>query len=241
MSLRSHTETVVATANVLRTLGREDAGDALAGVLAEEPDLIGLQEWGFSRRRVLPRAAYHWVDPLWGGCALGARIDRYDVIDSRTEALAWFGLCDWGSRPVPVLPPRFATIATLRDRQLNCEVAVVVFHLVAGVQSRGKYRDDHPLLVARHQSELRRLVRIVEAESARGRVVHALGDSNFDGLRLPGLTSAWEGREDEPEGTLGSHRKIDDVHGPGAASSVRLLSNASDHKAVVVRRTDTHC
>src|SRR3954451_7285008 len=67
--------------------------------------------------------------------------------------------------------------------------------------------------------------------------VYAMGDSNFDGLRLPGLTSAWEGRESDP-GTLGPRRKIDDVFGPGPADSVRLLTSASDHKAVVVARRD---
>ena len=69
-------------------------------------------------------------------------------------------------------------------------------------------------------------------------VVYAVGDSNLDGLRLPGLTSAWEGREDEP-GTLGSGtRKVDDVHGPGRASAVRRLTTPSDHQAVLVTRID---
>jgi hypothetical protein len=69
-------------------------------------------------------------------------------------------------------------------------------------------------------------------------VVYAVGDSNLDGLRLPGLTSAWEGREDEP-GTLGEGtRKVDDVHGPGPASDVRRLTTPSDHQAVLATRLD---
>jgi hypothetical protein len=67
-------------------------------------------------------------------------------------------------------------------------------------------------------------------------VVHAVGDSNFDGLRLPGLTSAWEGREGDP-GTLGPVRHVDDVHGPGPAQQVTSVRTASDHRALVVRRT----
>jgi len=75
----------------------------------------------------------------------------------------------------------------------------------------------------------------VSEQLALGHVVLAVGDSNFDGARLAGLTSAWEGREGEP-GTLGPRRKVDDVHGPGPASSVTLLATGSDHKAVLVRR-----
>jgi len=67
--------------------------------------------------------------------------------------------------------------------------------------------------------------------------VYAVGDANFDGLRLNGLTSAWEGRESDP-GTLGPRRKIDDVHGPGPAASVTVLTSRSDHKAVIVGRED---
>ena len=72
---------------------------------------------------------------------------------------------------------------------------------------------------------------------ASAHVTFALGDSNFHGLRLPPLTSAWHGRKDGP-GTLGSQRKIDDVFGPGPATAVTLVSTASDHKAVLARRPD---
>ena len=68
--------------------------------------------------------------------------------------------------------------------------------------------------------------------------MHAVGDSNFEGLRVAGLTSAWDGREHEP-GTIGSGtRKVDDVHGPGPASAVELLTTPSDHRALVVTRSD---
>ncbi len=40
--------TTVATANVLRDLRRGPAGRVLSDLLALEPDLIGLQEWGVS-------------------------------------------------------------------------------------------------------------------------------------------------------------------------------------------------
>ena len=44
---------LVATANVLRTLGDGDAAAALGAVLDHGPDLVGLQEWGPRRRRLL--------------------------------------------------------------------------------------------------------------------------------------------------------------------------------------------
>jgi hypothetical protein len=109
----------------------------------------------------------------------------------------------------------------------------VDFHLTPGVQRSGAYRDDRPLLVARHRLEVQRLERIVAEERAGSQVVYAVGDSNFDGQRLAGLRSAWEGRESHP-GTLW-RRKIDDVFGPTVASQVELVRTPSDHAAVVAR------
>jgi endonuclease/exonuclease/phosphatase family metal-dependent hydrolase len=232
------TSTDVATANVLCSLGRPDAAAALRGVLDLAPDIVGLQEWGPSRRRLLDDPRYAWTRQVYGDCVVGARLDRYDLVGWRSRALGWFARSDRGARPVPVLPPRVATVAVLHDRRLDRRVAVVCYHLVPGVQSHGRYRDDRPLLVARHRSEVRRLGRLVAERLALGDVVHAMGDSNLDGLRLPGLMSAWEGREDDPRGTLGSSRKIDDVLGPGPATALTLLRSASDHAAVVVRRAD---
>ena len=68
--------------------------------------------------------------------------------------------------------------------------------------------------------------------------MYAAGDSNFDGLRLAGLSSSWEGREDHP-GTIGSAtRKVDDVHGPGPADEVTLVTTPSDHRALVTTRSN---
>ena len=250
--------TVVATANVLRSLGRAPAREALDLVLAHRPDLVGLQEWGLVRSGLLrdtgevevrlsgglalrrsaagPAATYQWISS-WGDCPVGVRAERYDVLERRTRVLGWVGPADRGTRPLSVVPPRVATVVLLRDLERERLVSLVNFHLVPGVQGRGVYRGDRPLLASRHREEVRRLAGLVEEELRRGREVHAVGDSNFDGLRLPGLTSAWEGREGEP-GTLGARRHIDDVHGPGPATSVVLVSTPSDHKAVVVERSD---
>ena len=109
----------------------------------------------------------------------------------------------------------------------------MAYHLVSGVQARGNYRSDRPRLVERHRREVRQLGRLVARLLDAGHVVYAVGDSNFDGLRLPGLTSAWDGRERSP-GTLGRVRHVDDVHGPGRSEAVTLVATPSDHRAVVV-------
>src|SRR5947209_20348317 len=98
---------LVGTANVLCTLDRARAGAAVDGVLAHEPDLVALQEWGLLRHgvlrrrgsvRLLPdllpgplrgrrrpegaRKGYRWLAPLAGGCAVGARADRLVLVDA---------------------------------------------------------------------------------------------------------------------------------------------------------------
>jgi hypothetical protein len=232
--------TVVVTANVLRTLGEGEAGAALRGVLDLRPDLVGLQEWDVRRRRLLMRVGspeYVWVGSVLGECPVGATADRFELLSHRSRLLAWFGWSDPGARPVPLVPLRLATLARFADRARDRVVSVMNFHLTPGVQARGEYRADRPKLVAHHRRSVEHLDRLVTEERYRGHIVYAMGDSNFDGLRLPGLTSAWQGRESHA-GTFGASRKIDDVFGPGPAESVTLLTSASDHKAVVVTRPD---
>ena len=230
--------TVAVTANVLNKLPATQASAALRDLLSHDPDLVALQEWG-PRRRALLRAqpGYLWVPPVYGGNVVGARAERFRLLGSRLHHLGGWGVPDPGSRPVRLLPPRVATVAVLRDLELGRVVAVIGFHLVPGTRHRGEYRQDRPRLARRHRAEVRRLESLVADEVEDAAAVFALGDSNFHGLRLPPLASAWVGRDDHP-GTLGSHRKIDDVFGPGPAIEVKLLTNASDHRAVLAVRAD---
>jgi len=250
---RVTTQTVVATANVLRDLGAGQAREALAGVLAHEPDLVGLQEWGPKRFGLLrehgsvgllPGAClrvgsgpYAWTTPLLGGCTVGIRTARYAVLGVRPVVLNWPGRADKPDRPLRLEPPRIAVQATVRDHQSGAVVVLLNYHLVPGVQWGGLYHHERPRLVARHRAEVRRLEAVVAAEHARGHIVHACGDANLQGLRLAGLTSAWEGREDAPA-TLDDGRRVDDVFGPGPATTVVQLANPSDHRAVVATRPD---
>jgi hypothetical protein len=249
--------TTVATANILYTLADSEARTALDDVLHLAPDLVGLQEWYPSRVGLLRESGrvglvpsiglhlsaggrgsreYVWSLPVLGGCVVGARADRLELRSCHAVPLSAPGRADREDRFLGLEPPRLATVGVYLDRQLGRSVALVDYHLVSGVQARGQYRADRPRLVERHRREVRRLARLVSHLLAAGHVVHAVGDSNFDGLRLPGLTSAWEGREQAP-GTLGPSRHVDDVHGPGRAELVTALRTPSDHRALVVRRT----
>ncbi|HEX2893563.1 MAG TPA: hypothetical protein VHO29_06125 [Marmoricola sp.] len=252
------TATVVASANILYKLPARDARTALTQVLAHEPDLVGLQEWYVSRLRLLRRfgdvrvvpalgagllrrpvdPAYHWVSAVGGGNVVGAPADRFDLVSSRALFLSRIGRSDRPDRFLRTEPPREVTIGVFRDREADRTVAMMSYHLAPGVEHDARYIPERPLLRARHESEVRRLERLIAEHQRAGHVVYAVGDSNFDSLRLAGLTSAWEGRENHP-GTIGSRtRKLDDVHGPGPATAVTLVTTPSDHKAVVATRVD---
>ncbi len=223
-------------------------------VLEASPDLVALQEWYVTRLgllrqfgsvRIVPgfnigmvKPAFHWVSALAGGNVVGARADRYEPVTARVVFVSGIGRSDRPERFLRLEPPREVTVGVFRDRTTGRTVAMLSYHLVPGVQADGEYRADRPLLVRRHRSEVARLEQLVAELEQAGHVVYAAGDSNFDGLRLSGLTSAWDGREDHP-GTIGSAtRKVDDVHGPGRADEVALVTTPSDHRALVVRRSD---
>jgi len=249
--------TRVASANVLYTLGWGDAREALRQVLAEGPDLVGLQECYANRIpllretgtvRTVPGVAitlprrrpptYHWVSSLACGNVVGARADRFDLLEAKAVVLSGFGKSDRPDRAFGTEPPRLVTVGVFADRLVQRTVAMMSYHLAPGVEHRGAYIEDRPRLRARHEQEVARLQVLIAEHQRSGHVVYAVGDSNFHLQRLAGLTSSWEGREDEP-GTIGSAtRKLDDVHGPGPATAVRLLTTPSDHRAVVADRDD---
>lgn len=245
------------TANVLFRLRRADALASLNQILAEEPDLVGLQEWYVSRTDLLlrtgdvtltpslgllrlptRRSGYHWVTTIGAGCAVGARAERFDLVQGRSVLLSGLGRAERDDYAFNAEPPRIAAVGVYRDRYVDRTVAIISYHFVAGTQAGGHYREDRPLLVARHRAEVRRVEELIGEYQRAGYTVYAVGDANVHLLPLAGLTSSWTGREDEP-GTIGDElRKIDDVHGPGPATSVRLIQTRSDHRAVLAVRPD---
>lgn len=248
--------TRVASANLLLTLSRTVAAEALEAVLAEQPDLVALQEWYLPRLGILRRQGavrldpglglpavpvggsgpFGWVSTFTDGNVVGWRTERYDLVDPCTFLNVGPAPSERPDRFLRTEPPRFVAAAVLRDRQTDRTVALLSYHLSAGVQAGDGYRADRPRLAERHRHEVRHLEEAIGRLQAAGHRVVAAGDSNFDGLRLTGLTSAWEGRDSEP-GTHGS-RKIDDVSGDGPVGELTRVITASDHQAIVVSRAD---
>jgi hypothetical protein len=227
------TQTVVGTANVLVSLGRREAAAAVAALLAHRPDLVALQEWHPWRGGILRRFPdYRWHQPVLGGCVVGARRDRFEVVSRGSRPLSAAGRADRSDRLLGLEPPRRAAVAVHHDLHTGARVALASYHLASQVQGDDDgYREhDRPALVARHRREVAALVRVVSGLAVVP--TYACGDSNFHGFRIPGLVSAWEGREDA-SGTRGPRRQIDDVHAPTSPVSVVTVPTPSDHLGVV--------
>ena len=176
---------------------------------------------------------YQWYQPLLGGCAVGARRDRFTRLSRGTRRLSPPGRADRDGRAFGVEPARLASRTVQRDRETGETVAVVDYHLVSQVQGANRYREeDRPGLVARHRRETTALFAAGAETVAAGHATYACGDSNFHGFRIPGLVSVWD-RFPDVGGTLGPTRQIDDVNGPSAPVDVRTVATPSDHLAVV--------
>ena len=243
-----------------------DVAEAVLGrVLDREPDIVGLQEWPAGRNPLLkatgnfarfpmmrravpgpwrPREGMVWGRPLLGPTGpIGLRGDRFELLGCRARTLTKRRrIRPTPNHPRERLPANRATVALVRDHELDQTVAVIGYHLWAGVQVDGHY-SERPRDRARvdgHRDQVAALEKLVAQHLARGQVVYVLGDSNFDGLDLPGVVSAWDGRENEPRGThREGRRKIDDVFGPSRADRVDLIDHPEpqiDHHGVLAVR-----
>jgi hypothetical protein len=222
----------VATANIRDGLPRREARAALRLVADEDPDLIALQEWSLLRRRLLREVApgYEWHTPVVGGCPVGVRRDRFEILHRGTRPLSWPGAEALSPRRWSLVPGRVAGVVVCGDLASGRVVAMVSFHLVPGVQRDGDYRRDRRFLVSRHGHESTRLENLIAELTGDGHLVCAAGDTNFHGFLLPGLVSCWSGHE--APGTLGT-RLVDTVFWHTAADSVKLVEIPSDHRAVI--------
>jgi hypothetical protein len=237
---------LVATGNVQVRLPRSEAMACLDPLLDAGVDIVVLQEWSPARSlllrdsgsvrftpgpiRIPGATSYSWIQTI-GDSTVGLRSERLGFEGARPLLLSGFTRGESPTRPLGIEPAQFGLVVRCRERESGIPVSVIGYHLVAGVESAGKLRTDRPRLVARHRREVGRVQAAVAAEQAAGRIVYAAGDANVVGLRLRGLTSVWA---DQPagEGTCGG-RRIDDIFAPGPATSVTLLENPSDHRAIL--------
>jgi hypothetical protein len=261
----SRPDDLVVSQNVWVNAPVEIARAVLDRVLEREPDIVGLQEWPGGRnpllkatgtfarfpmlRRVMrrpwhPREGMVWARPFLGPTGpIGLRGDRYELLECSAETLTRRRRVNpTPKHPRARLAANRVTLAVARDHDRDEEVAVVGYHLWAGVQIGGDYsqRPADRARVQGHRDQVAALGRLVADQLGRGRVVYALGDSNFDGLELTGVVSAWDGREHQHRGThKEGRRKIDDVFGPSRADRVDLIEHPErqiDHQGVVAVR-----
>lgn len=258
----------VLTQNVWVNAPIEVADAVLQRLLGLSPDIVALQEWPSGRnpllkdtgafervptarpaarrrRRWEPGTGMHWCRPVLGPTGpIGLRADRYEVLDCQAMTLTPARRV----RPTPRHPR--VTLSANRVSQIRAhdhlrdeEVVVLDYHLWAGVQIGGHYsqRPTDRARVDGHRDQVAALSALIQGHLAAGRTVYALGDSNFDGLTLPGLVSAWDGRERQPRGThREGNRKIDDVFGPTRPERVELVDHPDpriDHQGVLAVRS----
>lgn len=220
----------VATHNVKVDLDDTRAGNSVAAVLRYQPDIIGLQEWGRSRRSILrnlgrvvtfPRIRYHvgpphkqtgyvFAYPL-GGQPVGVRADVIEVVSVRRIKL---------SAKRPGVRPTFGTELVCQIRETNETVAVLNVHPVA--------HHDRPENKAAWVEAVESIEDWSDGWAGFRRFV--VGDMNKQGHRVDGLVSCWSGRESE--GTFRT-RTIDEVYATRRADSVHVIHTPSDHDAVI--------
>ena len=224
----------IATHNVWVNLDDTHAEHAVAKVLRYEPDIIGLQEWGRSRRSILrdlgrvtvfPKIRYHvgpphkqvgyvFAYPL-GGQPVGVNAAKVEIVAVRRRKL---------SEKRPGVRPTHGTELIAQLRETNETVAVLNVHPVA--------HHDRPENKAAHTEAVESIREW--AEEWRQFRCYVVGDMNARNVKIPGLRSCWEGRP--AEGTFRG-RPIDHIYGPHPFGTVRTVNTTSDHHAVVADDT----
>lgn len=224
----------IATANVRDTLDLAAAEQALRLVLAADPDLVFLEEWGTSRDGMLERVCrelgYRWARAKEGGGPVVWRASLWHAAHVRATVIAKPGFMGHLPGRKDTLPPSYVTVVVLID-DYGHETTAVEFHLTANVQYGSGYRKgrEFAMRVRRHKKERRGLARVGNSHKRAGRKVRMGGDSNFAGMTIPGFVSCWEGH---PGGSLGG-RPVDIVFSDERAAGVLTITTKSDHKAVV--------
>lgn len=225
----------IGTANIRYTLSDKAALAAVRKVITEaRPEILGLEEWHrpSSVLAQITSRSYYKVARAEHGPPMLYDASRYTLLRTRNVTLAPEQHVGFLPGRKTTLPASIATLAIFWDEVLLIEVSAIRFHLTAEVQRGKGYRETvaHLRRVLRHKTERRRLRKVGIRQRRKGRRVYLEGDGNFDGLRLRGFVSCWEGRK--PKGTLGN-RAVDIIFASTPARDVRTIETASDHRAVV--------
>jgi hypothetical protein len=246
----------VGTINAYVVLTDHQAEQLLRGYLRNlGPELAGVNEWdgpkpdltALGRREadvdeLLSRVIagngtthYRFRRPRGGGNPVVWNATRYRLITIDRVELVGAEFVGHLPGRKSKLPASTATLAVFEDLVLGGEVVLIVIHLTAEVQVGDHYRTDltHALRVRRHKRERQAVERLVRHFERTGALVRVAGDTNFDGMPLPPLTSCWVGhKRAEAAGTLG-HRTVDYVYSRGHSADVQTQPTRSDHDAVV--------
>jgi hypothetical protein len=227
---------IVATANVLKTLGQDDAARSLNAVMIHRPQMVGLQEWDKSRRPLLalrgrvfrlprlrkrlgrkaPTSGYVFGYPLGGAPPVGVDAEWGELLAVRTITLA-------KGRGVRATK---ACEALIRERATGALHVVLNLHLLA--------HHDRPAYAAAWRQG--RAAAIEWAESWHGFNRWVMGDTNKHLMALPPLVSCWHGNKVDP--TFGP-RTIDNIYADRHATHVHAIETPSDHNAVVADYKET--
>lgn len=232
MSLR------VATANILVTLGRADARGCLAKVIAEDPDIIAVQEWGKNRQSILDsfKDYANTRGPRGGGPVLWKK-DRFRLLRVSSKMLAPEQNVGVLPGRKTTLPPSWMTEAHLLDLKTGEHLVVLNFHLTANVDiGPGRYRVAaiYSRRVRRHMRERRILTKRVAKHKQADRKPYPMGDTNYHRMVIRGVYAWWKGWKEAP-GTFGN-RTIDGIYGPGKPKGhAKAITTKSDHRAVVAK------
>lgn len=234
---RPRTRERVGYHNVFDQLSREDAKEAFDAIRATDADIIGLGEWGPSRKEILNGDEdFIWVRPdgLW--LPIGASRERYGLVSMGSRLLAKgrrVELKPGGQPSRRVLPDNRASLATFQERATGDLVTVLNVHYPSASSHGGILRRIAGALTprARMARECKRSTsRIVKRQWKAGRRVYVVGDTNIHNIRLTPLISCWKGNKLRP--TL-NRSTYDVVLAQQPAGRVQLVDGPSDHKGVV--------
>lgn len=218
----------LASHNIKVDLPDHSAAAAVRLVLQRNPDVIGLQEWGRSRRSVLakfgtvvifprlrrlwsryPDAGYVFCYPL-GGQPIGVDASRWEVLTVRRILL---------SAKRPGVRAAYGTELTARPRDGGKTIPVLNLHLLAHLD-----REQN------HDAWLDGIAAVRQwVDSWTGFDRYVMGDFNHAAVPLDGLRSCCS---DKPVPTF-KGRPIDHIYGPRGLTA-ETVHTSSDHNALVV-------